>query len=299
MRPLAIAFMICLVSTLADAQEAMNAATVTEIKQATVFIRTAVESEQDGSAMSGSGFLIRAEGSTGYIVTNAHVITPPRGQELFSSRPTTSVYFRSGTKAEAKATAEVLTTAPERDLAVLRVSNVQNLPKPLDLSAEAEPFETMTVYIFGFPFGERLAMGDGRPPVNVGRGQVSSLRRNENDRIKAVLIDGVLNPGNSGGPVVDAKGELVGISVAAIRGANIGFAVALPELIEMLKGEGGAGETHAERIEERRGRTDGRCAAARPLGQGEVDQAALHDGFGEVLADDHRQSRRRSRGEGQ
>ena len=94
----------------------------------------------------------------------------------------------------------------------------------------------MTVYIFGFPFGEELALGKGNPPVNVGRGQVSSIRRDEDDRITSVLLDGALNPGNSGGPVVDARGRLVGISRATIRGANIGFAIAVPELLAMLDG---------------------------------------------------------------
>ena len=47
------------------------------------------------------------------------------------------------------------------------------------------------------------------------------------------------NPGNSGGPVVDAKGRLVGISNATIRGANIGFAIAVPELMAMLGGRAG------------------------------------------------------------
>ena len=211
--------------------------TVALIKEATTFIRTNIDSEQEGATMSGSGFLIRAEGTTGYVVTNAHVITLPHGREVFSTRPTTKVFFRSGTKAESRAVAEVMAVAPERDLAILRVTNVPNLPRPILLSAETEPFETMTVYIFGFPFGKMLALGARNPPVNVGRGQVSSVRRNPEERIKSILIDGAINPGNSGGPVVDTGGNLVGISVATIRGANIGFAIALAELLDLLKGE--------------------------------------------------------------
>jgi regulation of enolase protein 1 (concanavalin A-like superfamily) len=237
MRALPIVLLIALGSTAVRAQEAIPVATVAVIKDATTFIRTSIDSEPDGPTISGSGFLIRTEGTTGYIVTNAHVITLPRGRELFSTRPTTKVHFRSGTKAESKAVAEVVASAPERDLAILKVANVPNLPRPIDLKADTEPFETMTVYIFGFPFGQALAMGKGNPPVNVGRGQVSSMRRNEDDRITSVLVDGALNPGNSGGPVVDTKGKLVGISVATIRGANIGFAIAVPVLLDMLDGQ--------------------------------------------------------------
>ena len=126
---------------------------------------------------------------------------------------------------------------PRRDLALLKVTNAANLPDAIELGSKTEPFETMTVYIFGFPFGAELAMGKGNPPVNVGRGQVSSIRRDDDEHISSVLLDGALNPGNSGGPVVDARGRLVGISKATIRGANIGFAIAVPELLAMLDGD--------------------------------------------------------------
>jgi regulation of enolase protein 1 (concanavalin A-like superfamily) len=236
MRPPPFIIALALVSATARAQEAMPVKTVATIKDATTFIRTDIDSDIDGPVMSGTGFVIRTEGTTAYIVTNAHVITPPRGEKMFATRPTTKVVFRSGTKTEIQALAEIVASAPERDLALLKVTNVANLPTPIEVSAELDPFETMTVYIFGFPFGQKLATGKGNPPVNVGRGQVSSIRRNEDERVTSVLLDGALNPGNSGGPVVDAKGKLVGIARATIRGANIGFAIAVPELVEMLSG---------------------------------------------------------------
>ena len=238
MRPLTVAAAIALASTTAArAQEAMPVATVSAIKDATIFIRT--EADPEEHSVTGSGFLIRSEGGTGYIVTNDHVIRPKHQGDNATRPPTIKVVFRSGTKAESEATAEVVASAPERDLAVLKVTNVANLPKPVGLTTEGDPFETMTIYIFGFPFGHMLADRKGNPPVNVARGQVSSTRRDEDDRLTSVLVDGAINPGNSGGPVVDAKGRLVGVSVATIRGANIGFAIALPQLLDMLKGEVG------------------------------------------------------------
>ena len=236
MRRLRLAIALTLTSTASLAQEAMPVDVVAKVKEATTYIRTSVDSEEDGPTMSGSGFVIRTDGMTGYIVTNNHVVSPPRGGKMFATKPTTKVYFRSGTKSETKAVAEVVAAAPERDLALLKVTKVPSLPGAIELGSVVEPFETMTVYIFGFPFGERLSLGKGNPPVNVGRGQVSSIRRDEGDRLSSVLLDGALNPGNSGGPVVDAKGRLVGISRATIRGANIGFAIAVPELLAMLDG---------------------------------------------------------------
>ncbi|MDR3639537.1 MAG: trypsin-like peptidase domain-containing protein [Isosphaeraceae bacterium] len=236
MRALGIIIVLGLASTVIRAQEAMPVKTVALIKEATTFIRTSVDSDADGPVLSGSGFLVRTDGTTGYIVTNAHVLTPSAGKPTFASRPTTKVYFRSGMKSESRAVAEVVANAPERDLALLKVTNVADLPRPIALNADTEPFETMTVYIFGFPFGEKLAIGKRNPPVNVGRGQVSSIRKNDDDRVTSILLDGALNPGNSGGPVVDSQGRLVGVARATIRGANIGFAIAVPELLAELNG---------------------------------------------------------------
>jgi regulation of enolase protein 1 (concanavalin A-like superfamily) len=236
MRRLPILIVVALVSTTGRAQEAMPVQTVALLKEATTFIRTEVDSEVDGSSMSGSGFVIRTEGTTAYIVTNAHVVTPELAGEKFARRPTIRVSFRSGTKAEITAVAEAVASSPERDLALLRVTNVANLPRPVELTTDTEPFETMTVYIFGFPFGQILAESKHNPPVNVGRGQVSSVRRSEDERITSLLLDGALNPGNSGGPVVDTKGRLVGIARATIPGASIGFAIAAAELGLMLNG---------------------------------------------------------------
>ena len=257
MRPPPIPIGIALIraSATARAQEAMPVKTVAMMKEATAYIRTGVDPDVDGPVVSGSGFVIRAKGTTGYIVTNAHVVAPPRDGGKFAARAPTKVYFRSGTKSEAEATAKVVATEPGRDLAILRVAGVPNLPAPIPLDSDTEPFETMTVYIFGFPFGKMLAEGKGNPPVNVGRGQVSSVRRDRDERIKSVLVDGALNPGNSGGPVVDARGRLIGISKATIRGANIGFAIAVPELLAMLDGKAGVGDP---RRRPARGRGPGR-----------------------------------------
>src|SRR5207302_2982421 len=106
--------------------------------------------------------------------------------------------------------AQVLAADKERDLAILRVKGVKNLPKPLNLAAKVELVETMGVYIFGFPFGEALAGRKGNPAITVGKGSVSSIREDDRGETKIVQIDGDVNPGNSGGPVVDDKGRLVG-----------------------------------------------------------------------------------------
>ena len=99
----------------------------------------------------------------------------------------------------------MLAADPDLDLAVLKVAGVKALPQPVDLDDDPKLTETMPVYVFGFPFGEVLATGKGNPAITIGKGSVSSLRLDERGELARVQIDGALNPGNSGGPVVHAR----------------------------------------------------------------------------------------------
>lgn len=216
----------------AGVQRALDA-----IKRATVFVKVEA-GEQSGS---GSGFVMRAEGQTGYVATNCHVVVPEDEDERPAVRrppakPSVTVVFDSGTPRERAVPADVLALDPERDLALLRVKPVPDLPAPIDPAKAPRLYETLPVLICGFPFGEALATGGRNPAISIGRGAVSSLRLDEAGHIEVVQIDGALNPGNSGGPVVDARGRLVGIAVATIKGGGIGFAIPPGELARMMQG---------------------------------------------------------------
>ena len=219
----------------AGAQESLPLKTVAAIKDATVMITTIASNGDPGG--SGSGFLIRVDGQTAYVATNHHVISPPKLSK--TGRPIITVVLRCGARGERRVPAEVAAASAEPDLAILKIIGVPNLPAPIDVLKETELFETMAVWVFGFPFGEGLALGRGNPSVVVGKGSVSSVRRDLDDKVLMVLIDGALNPGNSGGPVVDAQGRLVGVAVASIHGANIGFTIPRPELLAMFSGRPG------------------------------------------------------------
>src|SRR5262249_6818795 len=201
-----------------------------DLKAATVFVKVRYGKLQG----SGSGFLMQANKDTALFVTNAHVVSPPPG--LKALQPEIEVVFHSGRKNEMVVPVQVVAADAERDLAILRARKVQNLPKPLDLSQKFKLTETMPIYMLGFPFGEALAATDGNPGVTIGKGTISSLRENDRGEISVIQIDGDLNPGNSGGPVVDGKGRLVGISVAKIRGTHIGLAIPARHLSELLMG---------------------------------------------------------------
>ena len=219
-----------------------------------------------GKGATGSGFLVTANGDTGYIITNYHVIAlrndePPPAQKKgkFPGMPSiprppffnngkfgfgkdtqpkakrnVTVVLDSGTPNAQPISAEVVAIDDEADLAALRITGVRNLPAALDVSQQAPVKETLPVYIFGFPADK--AGDPANPTITIGQGSISGLRRDDNNDLIDVHINGEINPGNSGGPVIDAQGRLIGIAVATVPGKQIGFAVPTAELHQMFKG---------------------------------------------------------------
>lgn len=250
--PIAIVLLISL-ERYATAQESIPPEVLQKVKQASVFVKVSLGPLD----YSGSGFVIQVEGDSVFLVTNVHVVAKPdlkidglplgmRGRDLFELRriqaaienlePQVSVVFNSGTKEEEVIATKTVVLDSVRDIAILKVAKVKSAPVPIPLDVAFRPQETTSVFIFGFPFGEALSKTKGNPAITVGRGAISSVRLDERGEDTVVQIDGALNPGNSGGPVVDAKGRLVGVSVATIRGSGIGFAIPPATLDRILSG---------------------------------------------------------------
>jgi S1-C subfamily serine protease len=172
----------------------------------------------------GSGFL--ADGR-GLVVTNFHVV--------FRARRAT-VVFANGRSLEVAGWAAV---SPEKDLAVLRVRSDEPLPT-IPLRAEL-PRKGESVVAFGAPLGLDFT---------VSQGIISALRTSESLR---KVIPGMfgpsafdpdtqwiqtttpISPGNSGGPLVDEQGRVVGVNTASRSdGQNLNFAVASTEVASLL-----------------------------------------------------------------
>ena len=97
----------------------------------------------------------------------------------------------------------------------------------------------MTLKIYGFPFGEMLnvARAASNPAITVNPASISSLRRDDLGQLSVIQIDGSVNPGNSGGPVVDERGQLIGVAVAKLSMAdNFGLAIPAAHLDALLHG---------------------------------------------------------------
>src|SRR5262249_20128784 len=90
---------------------------------------------------------------------------------------------------------------------------------PLLVKSSTGLQRTQEVYICGFPLGKMVSN-----QVTISQAQVSNLHK-ENGLLKQVQLAGDMLPGNSGGPVVDKEGNVVGVSRAIYVGTRINLAV--------------------------------------------------------------------------
>jgi len=184
---------------------------VRKVKTSTVYVRTFFARDKGAT---GSGFFA---GKPGYVVTNAHVIG--YGPDKIMVPEQVEVIIDSGETGERAVIAKVFAVDVPADLALLKVEGAK-LPPPLAFGRAEGLLETQEVVIYGYPFGEQLGKN-----VSINRTTVSSLRK-VNGSIEVVQLAGGLNPGNSGGPVANVKGDIVGVSVAKLRGTDtIAFAI--------------------------------------------------------------------------
>ena len=164
--------------------------------------RSPVHSELEGS---GSGVIITPDG---YIVTNSHVVEDATSVEVNLADGTT---YR----------AEVIGQDTATDLALLRISG-SRLPMAY-LGESARLQVGQLVVAVGNPLGFQSTVTAGVISA-LGR----SLRSRAGRLIENVIqTDAALNPGNSGGPLVDSRGNVVGVNTAIIQYAQ-GICFAIP-----------------------------------------------------------------------
>lgn len=204
-------FLLALALSAPAAAQELDARSLRRVKEATAYV---YHVGFRGLEM-GSGVLFRKDGSHGWVLTCEHVVR--EAKEV-------TVIFHSGTDAEKVVKAEIVVRDREADLACLRIPD-GDLPAPLDIPQKADLRETQTVYVSGFPFGQALATGREHPDVTVTRISVTSLRKDEAGALFLVQLSGDVNPGNSGGPVLDDKARLAGIATSRIQGTATVFAV--------------------------------------------------------------------------
>jgi S1-C subfamily serine protease len=216
--------LLMLFSVLGQAADGLPDGTLKQVKNATVYVLV----KHANGTSSGSGFLIKTDAKGGYVVTNAHVV---HGDDPVP--PQVSITLNSGTNSQTVLQATSGTLDAARDLAILRVEQLQ-LPPPLRASAVI-PRETQRIFVAGFPYGAALAVDGANPALSVGTATVTSITNDAKALPEKIQLDGDVNPGNSGGPVVNQQGDLVGVTVAKVLGTKMAFAIPFRFVEQMLQ----------------------------------------------------------------
>ena len=179
---------------------------IEEIKKVVVKIITGVT--------TGSGMYMKELNA---VITNFHVVAGERS---------VAVQFQD----ESRLIGAVSVVNPKTDLAIISLQQPVDLPPIVFKDEKAKHQEK--VFALGYPFDL---------PFTVTAGIVSSPEYQKSN-IKYIQTDAALNPGNSGGPLVNERGEIIGINTQVLKDAqNVGFAVPVEYLIEettLLKQEG-------------------------------------------------------------
>jgi putative serine protease PepD len=163
-----------------------------------------------GQASTGSGWVLNAEG---YVVTNQHVI---------DGADEVTVKFHDGEEVSA----DVVGADASTDVALLKLEEVPDDLQPLDVGSSESLRIGDPVVAIGSPFGL-----EGTVTSGIVSAKDRQLTAPDGFTIDgAIQTDAALNQGNSGGPLLDAEGRVVGMNsqIASQSGGNVGVGYAVP-----------------------------------------------------------------------
>lgn len=168
-----------------------------------------------GAIGSATAFCIDEQG---LFLTNYHVV----GQTGLGNN--VKLIINPSLETERTIQARFIKYDVENDLALLQAKPGRKW-NALTLGDATKLVETDPVTAFGYPFGRMLSQKPGGyPSISINLGRVSALRRNEG-KLKLLQIDAAVNPGNSGGPVLNDAGEVVGVVVSGISESGVNFCI--------------------------------------------------------------------------
>lgn len=205
------------IASIANAVSKSVVSIVTSTDQKSFF-----SNETTSQTAAGTGFILSSDG---YVATNKHVV---------SGASKIGVILDDGTAYE---DVELVGTDPLNDFAIIKINNVNNL-SPVKLGDSKTTSAGQQVVAIGNALGayqnsvtSGIISGKGRSltATDSGRTQYETL----SDMIQT---DAAINGGNSGGPLVNAAGEVIGINTAyASQGNNVGFAIPISSVKGIIK----------------------------------------------------------------
>jgi S1-C subfamily serine protease len=173
----------------------------------------------EGSAGQGSGFVLDGDG---YIATNAHVVTDGTGSNVDRAREV-FVQFEDGNQVKG----EIVGYDPNADVGVVKVDPKGLELVPLSFARTNDVQVGEPVAAIGSPFGEQGSLSIG--VVSAKNRTIEALT--DFSISDAIQTDAAINRGNSGGPLLDSRGRVIGIN-SQIRSSGggsvgVGFAVSV------------------------------------------------------------------------
>ncbi len=194
---------------------------------------SAADPSGGGGEGIGSGFVIAGSGE---VATNAHVVTDGTGAAIKQAKEV-YVAFADGNEVSAR----IVGFDPNADVALLKIDPAGLTLRPLSLGSTRDLRVGTPVAAIGSPFGE---------PQSLSVGVVSAIDRSIESLTGfeisgAIQTDAAINRGNSGGPLVNAKGEVLGINsqIQTTSGGGEGVGYAIPvdtvrRTLDALRSEG-------------------------------------------------------------
>lgn len=168
---------------------------------------------------SGSGVCV----SEGVVLTNHHVIESGTGIKVHPF-----ILLDGKLERLASKSATVLFKDPTRDLALLAIENPPSTLKPLPLAKQI-PLPGTPVYALGSP-----GLGRDLLEQSITEGIISSAER-VLDGLLYIQHSAAVNPGNSGGPLLNRQGHVVGVNTAKVQLENVSFAIPAPAVRALIE----------------------------------------------------------------
>jgi 2-alkenal reductase len=172
------------------------------------------------AAAQGSGFIVSHDG---LVLTNSHVVTNAGEAQPLTTAKTVYAQFHDGDRIKGR----IVGFDPFTDVAVIRLSPRDHALQPVPLGDSGRVVVGEPVAAIGSPFGNETSLAVG--VVSATHRSIDSLTSIFNV-VDAIQTDAPINRGNSGGPLFDARGRVIGIN-AQIRsdsGNNEGVGFAIP-----------------------------------------------------------------------
>lgn len=257
--------------TLASLSLSASAKTANEAKNSVVYIESTFTSQSDRDLIfqgvygdpnefywlhsgetvysRGSGFAIGEVGEdVSYIVTNAHVVLDDTAEGIKSLDPLNKtlnlsnkkanevrVYFSYGANDYMRA--QIYMVNEEKDICILKLPQPTDKREPLVICKSSEVDMDDDFSALGFPadsdwYMDNTSLSYDADDVSRTSGSISR-KSTDSDGIEVYLLDMNISPGNSGGALVNSKGEVVGIPTYKIGGSK-NYAIVIDELLNLI-----------------------------------------------------------------